>query len=180
MKKNSPLYLFLRKIKCRFSHFRYGLTSADPTAMIGPGCDISKDIILSAESYIGPNCSIGPKVYFGKYTMIGPKVSIVGHDHVYNIVGKPIIFSGRPVGDCKTILNNDVWIGAGAIILRGVNIGAGAIIAAGSVVSKDVPECTIFGGVPAKFIKNRFQTIKDAEEHLRIINGDLFSGEYCE
>lgn len=180
MKKNSPLYLLLRKFKCKFSHIRYGLKYAHPTAMIGQGCDISKDIVLSAESYIGPNCSIGPNVYIGKYTMIGPKVSIVGHDHVYDIVGKPIIFSGRPVGDCKTTLSNDVWIGAGVIILRGVKIGSGAVVAAGSVVTKDIPECTIVGGVPAKFIKNRFETMKEAEEHLKIIDGELFSGEYCE
>ena len=55
----------------------------------------------------------------------------------------------------KVIINEYVWIGSNATILKGVNIGRGAIIAAGAVVNKDVPEYTIVGGVPAKTIKKR-------------------------
>lgn len=54
------------------------------------------------------------------------------------------------------IIGNDVWIGANVVILPGVTIGNGAIIAAGAVVSKDVPDYAIVGGVPAKVIKYRF------------------------
>ena len=54
------------------------------------------------------------------------------------------------------IIEDDVWIGYGAIILSGVHIGQGAAIAAGAVVSKDVPAYAIVGGVPAKIIKYRF------------------------
>ncbi|NRS90160.1 acetyltransferase-like isoleucine patch superfamily enzyme [Flavobacterium sp. 7E] len=57
----------------------------------------------------------------------------------------------------KTIIGHDVWIGEKVVILDGVNIGNGAIIAAGAVVSKDVEPYAIVGGVPAKFIKYRFQ-----------------------
>lgn len=53
-------------------------------------------------------------------------------------------------------IGNDVWIGCNVTIVRGVKIGDGAIIAAGSVVTKDVQPYTIVGGVPAKFIKHRF------------------------
>ena len=56
----------------------------------------------------------------------------------------------------KVVIGNDVWIGANAIILPGVKIGDGAIIAAGAVVSKDVEEYSIVGGVPAKLIRYRF------------------------
>jgi acetyltransferase-like isoleucine patch superfamily enzyme len=56
----------------------------------------------------------------------------------------------------QTTIGNDVWVGAGAIILRGVNIGNGACIAAGAVVTKDVPPYAIVGGNPAKIIKYRF------------------------
>ena len=52
------------------------------------------------------------------------------------------------------LFEDKVWIGAGAIITKGVTIGDGAIVAAGAVVDKDVPERTIFGGVPAKKIKD--------------------------
>lgn len=57
----------------------------------------------------------------------------------------------------------------GAIIMGGVRIGDGAIIAAGSVVTKDVAPCTIVGGNPAKYIKNRFDTEKNNNQHIETI-----------
>lgn len=53
----------------------------------------------------------------------------------------------------QVIINDDVWIGAGAIIVPGVTIGKGSVIAAGAVVTKDVAPYTLVGGVPAKEIK---------------------------
>lgn len=55
-----------------------------------------------------------------------------------------------------TTIGNDVWIGGGAIILRGVTIGDGAVVGAGAVVTKDVPPYAIIGGNPAKVIRYRF------------------------
>ena len=62
--------------------------------------------------------------------------------------------------DDKTIIGNDVWVGYGATILRGVNIGNGAIIGAGAVVTKDVPPYAVVAGVPAKIIRFRFDDNK--------------------
>ena len=56
----------------------------------------------------------------------------------------------------KIIIRDDVWIGYGATILSGVKIGQGAVVATGAVVTKDVPEYAIVGGIPAKVIKYRF------------------------
>ncbi len=61
-----------------------------------------------------------------------------------------------------TIIGSDVWIGRESIIMPGVKIGDGAIIAAYSVVVKDVPAYTVYGGNPARFIKERFDAeLKD-------------------
>jgi acetyltransferase-like isoleucine patch superfamily enzyme len=73
----------------------------------------------------------------------------------------------------RTLIGNDVWIGANAIILPGVTIGDGAIIAAGSVVSRDVPPYAIVGGVPARVIRFRFD--EKTIEHLMKIRWWRFS-----
>ncbi|MDY0986692.1 sugar O-acetyltransferase [Flavobacterium sp. CFBP9031] len=80
--------------------------------------------------------------------LIGPKVSLVTENHPLDpkerkgLIGKPIH------------IKKNAWIGANATILPGVTIGENAVVAAGAVVSKDVPDNTIVGGIPAKFIKN--------------------------
>ena len=89
-------------------------------------------------------------------------VAIVGRDdHTFNIPGTTIWDSPR--GDNhKVIIEDDVWIGHGSIILSGVTIGRCAIISAGSVVVKDVPAYAIVGGNPAIIIKWRFE--QDAQK----------------
>ena len=66
------------------------------------------------------------------------------------------------------VVEDDVWIGHGAIILTPARIGRGAIVAAGSVVTKDVPPYAIVGGVPAKLLRMRF-TPEQIEEHERLL-----------
>jgi len=80
--------------------------------------------------------------------LIGPKVSLITENHPLNPKDRKGLI-------CKSILiRKNAWIGANATILPGVTIGENAVVASGAVVSKDVPDNTIVGGVPAKFIKN--------------------------
>lgn len=80
--------------------------------------------------------------------LIAPKVSLLSEGHTvspgdrHSLIPKPIH------------IKKNAWIGAGATILQGVTIGVNAIVAAGAVVSVDVPDNTIVGGIPAKIIKH--------------------------
>lgn len=79
--------------------------------------------------------------------LIAPKVSLLSEGH-------PIEPENRHALVPKTIhIKKNAWIGAGATILQGVTIGENSVVAAGSVVSKDVPDNVIVGGAPAKIIK---------------------------
>lgn len=82
------------------------------------------------------------------------------------------ITSLESFGKGDIIVDDDVWIGYGAIIMSGVHIGQGAVVAAGAVVTKDVPPYAIVGGVPAKVIKYRFEP-EMIEELLKIDYGKL-------
>ena len=80
--------------------------------------------------------------------LIGPKVNLITENH-------PINPNNRKSLICKPIvIKKNAWIGAASTILPGVTIGENAVIAAGSVVTKNVPNNTMFAGIPAKFIKN--------------------------
>ncbi|MEN2399352.1 sugar O-acetyltransferase [Flavobacterium sp. MC2016-06] len=79
--------------------------------------------------------------------LIGPKVSLLSEGHPINPSERQSLVPG------KIHIKKNAWIGANAIILPGVTIGENAIVAAGAVVSKDVPDNTIVGGVPAKVIR---------------------------
>ncbi|MDO3645111.1 DapH/DapD/GlmU-related protein [Mucilaginibacter sp. L3T2-6] len=79
--------------------------------------------------------------------LIGPKANLITENH-------PLDPADRRSLICKPILiKRKAWIGAGATILPGVTVGENAVVAAGAVVSKDVPDNTVVGGVPAKVIR---------------------------
>ena len=61
----------------------------------------------------------------------------------------------EPVQPKPITIGHHCWIGTGAMVLQGVNIGNGAVVAAGAVVTKDIPENEVWGGVPARFIRKR-------------------------
>lgn len=133
------------------------------------------DITIGDKVQFGPHCKIQCDIEFGNSILIASNVAFVGKDdHLTDIPEATIWNSGR--GDSfKTHVGNDVWIGHGAIIIAGVTIGDGSIVAAGSVVTKDVEPCTIVGGNPAKFIRNRFAIEEDKNRHLQFLK--CFGGQ---
>lgn len=92
--------------------------------------------------------------------MSGPGLTIITGDHRIDIRDKYMdevtVEEKLPENDQPVIIEEDVWCGANVTILKGVTIGRGSVIAAGAVVTKNVGEYEIWGGVPAKKIKNRF------------------------
>ena len=142
--------------------------SADPTEIRNllsriTDSELNESVAVFTPLYInyGKNTKIGKNVFInfnctfldlGGITiednvLIGPNVSILSEGH-------PISPDDRHSLVPKAIhIKKNVWIGAGATILQGVTIGENAIIAAGAVVSKDVPDNIVVGGIPAKVIK---------------------------
>mgnify|MGYP001767982109 CR=1 FL=1 len=120
------------------------------TISVGDDVSISSGAMFSATS---SSISIGNKVMFG------PNVTIMAGDHNTSQIGRFMydIQEKRPCDDLPVIIEDDVWIGTGAIILKGVHIGRGSIVAAGALVICDVPPYSIVGGLPARKIKVRWR-----------------------
>ncbi|MDR7210302.1 sugar O-acetyltransferase [Flavobacterium piscis] len=130
--------------------------------LIGKKVDDTFFIIPPFYSDFGENITIGKNVFVnhactfmdrGGITLednvlIGPKVNLITTNHPLNPNERRATIS-NPI-----IIKKGAWIGVGATILPGVTIGINSIVAAGAVVSKDVPDNVIVGGIPAKILKN--------------------------
>jgi acetyltransferase-like isoleucine patch superfamily enzyme len=110
-------------------------------------------ITVGAHSLIGEfnvlrgqgGITIGDRVYFA------PLVQVLAVNHVYDDPTRPFVDQGITAEGIR--IEDDVWVGAGAIVTDGVRIGRGAVVAAGAVVTEDVPPHTVVGGVPARVLK---------------------------
>ena len=127
-----------------------------------------KHIVLGNRVEMGFYCIIGCDIEVGNNVLIGSKVKLIGSDdRIYNIIGE--LLWDSPRGDKKKIvIEDDVWIGAGSVIISGVKICRGAIVGAGSVVVKDVAPYSIVAGVPARCIKMRFSE-EEVKKHESIL-----------
>lgn len=113
---------------------------------------------IGANSYIGHNCCI-TRSEIGSFCSIANMVSIGNGEHDINKISTSSLFYEDPYNDLtagETKLGNDVWVGVGAIIRRGVTIGNGAVVGANSFVNRDIPPYAVVAGSPAKIIKYRF------------------------
>ena len=108
---------------------------------VGRNCLISEFNVLRGQGGI----TIGDNVY------TAPLVQILAVNHVFNDPTRPIIEQGITAQGIR--IEDNAWIGGGAIILDGVTVGRGAVVAAGAVVTSDVPPHTVVAGVPAHVIK---------------------------
>lgn len=112
------------------------------------GYSIGKDVFIGEDLIISDNIH-DKNVIIGDRVSIAPRVTLV-------TFSAPNLSKIRPfvkVVNGKIKIENDAWIGAGAIILPDITIGEGAVVGAGAVVKKNVPPYTVVGGVPAKLIR---------------------------
>lgn len=118
------------------------------------GAVISSKLSIGDNSGVGLNCDCGGELHIGNDVMMGPECVIISKNHAFDRTDIPMRLQGYKE-EQPCFIGNDVWIGRRVMIMPGVHIGNGCIIAAGAVVTKDIPDYTIAGGVPAKVIKIR-------------------------
>jgi acetyltransferase-like isoleucine patch superfamily enzyme len=131
---------------------------------IGSDSHISRSVTIRTQCgkvSIGEKVNLGAgsfiygygDIEIGDNTLIANQVEIIGGDHTFDDVTRPMRFQGR--SPSRIVIGEDVWIGTHAIILGGVTIGKGAVIGAGAVVQRDIEEYAIAVGVPARVVRSR-------------------------
>jgi acetyltransferase-like isoleucine patch superfamily enzyme len=120
----------------------------------------NKKIIQKRNIHIKKNSSIGEfsflnsleQIIIGENVLIAQQCYIGDVEHIFAEKDTPIKQQSNKTA--KVIIEDDVWLGCGVKVMSGVTIGKGSVIAAGAVVTKDIPPYTLYGGVPAKKIKD--------------------------
>lgn len=123
------------------------------------------NIFIGHDVYLGPRTTLlttRAKIRVGDYVMSGPNLTIITGDHRTDILDRPMMTLADedklPENDQDVIIGDDVWMGSGVTVLKGVCVSDHCVIAAGSVVTKNVePEYSIWGGVPARCLGSRLK-----------------------
>ncbi|WP_319004507.1 acyltransferase [Loktanella gaetbuli] len=146
---------------CRLHRIRVPRNPWDIALADGVALDDGVVLLTSGARGASPRLTIGARSYVNRQTMfdaserisvgadcmIGPFVYITDHDHG---TAPGIRLADQPLTGTPVTIGRNVWIGAGAIILKGVTIGDNAVIAAGCVVTRDVPPGARIAGVPGR------------------------------
>jgi acetyltransferase-like isoleucine patch superfamily enzyme len=119
-------------------------------------------VSIGAKTVLGQECTISSfqHVSIGRECVVADRVMMIDFDHGMVEVDRPVRLQGIYKRDVR--VGNNVWIGYGACILRGVTVGDNAVIGTNAVVTRDVPPNAVVGGVPARVIRMR-----DEPSHMR-------------
>lgn len=123
---------------------------------------------IGDHSHLGNNLLImvARRIEIGAHCLIANDVSIVDNDgHPIDPLKRLQYLPPEPEACREVVIGDNVWIGKGSIILKGVTIGEGAIVAAGSVVTRDVPPYTVVAGNPARVVKQLSHAERGSESH---------------
>lgn len=131
------------------------------TLEIGDHSWVAAQVLLHGEVRMGRHCTLNPgatargRVTLGDGVRVGYQAHLIGFQHRHEDLTRPMWQQG--VRAAGVSVGDDVWIGAGAIVLDGVTVGAHSIVAAGAVVTRDVPAWSIVAGNPARVLRDRRQ-----------------------
>lgn len=159
-------------------HFTFDPFGAYSFSTISVGNRVSlgyRPVLIASRSHIR----------IGNHVMFGPEVVIMGGNHTTRHVGRFMNDvtdrEKRPEDDREVVIDDDVWVGARAVILHGVTIGRGAIVGAGAVVTKSVPPYAIAVGNPARVLRFRWDVATILEHEAQLYPADQrFSREALE
>lgn len=119
--------------------------NASGALIIGDWVALNSNVMINADN--------GGKIYIGNNVIVGPNAVLRAANHSFNSMDLPIRRQEHLPGVIH--LEEDVWLGAGVIVLPNIRIGRGAVIGAGSVVNRDIPPFSVAAGIPAQVIKKR-------------------------
>lgn len=162
-------YFFYKRLKILMPSICYSfspfLLYSKSNTLIGKRAIISKycKIICKGKLSIGDNFFMNKysrivsfeRILIGNNVTIAQFVTILDHDHAYNMQATQLIFKGYKTSPIK--IGDNVWIGDKVTICKGVNIGNNVIIGANSVVTRDIPSNYIVAGSPARLIKEIYE-----------------------
>ena len=136
----------------------------EPGAMIRDGVEIMDQAVIMMGAVINIGAHIGTGSMIDMNAVLGARAFVGNRCHV----GAGSVLAGvlEPPSATPVIIEDDVVIGANCVILEGVKVGKGAVVAAGSVVTKDVPEDCVVAGIPAKVIKTKDDQTRSKTEIL--------------
>ena len=129
-------------------------------AWVGHGCKIrvhEGDVEIGAKTVIGQECTISAfqHISVGRECIIADRVMMIDFDHGVTEVERPIRLQGIYKRDVR--VGNNVWIGYGACVLRGITVGDNSVVGTSAVLTHDVPANAVVAGVPARVIRMRQQ-----------------------
>ena len=146
---SSKIYWSVRMDNPPYRRFWLGRKS-----VIESYCSINNavgDVTIGDHTRIGIHCTVIGPVCIGNNVNLAQGITVTALNHNFEDTTRRIDEQG--ISTKPVVISDDVWIGANAVILPGVTIGRHVVVAAGAVVTKDVPDNCVVGGVPAKVIK---------------------------
>ncbi len=167
--------MIIEKIIMRIKRKKMVKKVVRTAAQVGDNLKVNGWTVVNSKTKLGNNVNFnglsiignGP-VTIGNQFHSGQGCFIITQNHDYDF-GETIPYSASHSIEEPVVIEDNVWLGVGVIILPGVTIGEGAIIQAGSVVTKDIPPLGIAGGHPARVFKNR-----NAEHYYKLKKEGLY------